>query len=406
MANTIPARLRSTDIGLFAIRAAQIEKTKPVIAYWCNFHIVNQIIGRGLHNSNDEIKNYTTSLVDKLEQFKREHSGDELVVDSVAASALVERFGLEVFARAEAAINANKVTKRRLYFSNYVKSGGALDPEIVGRVKFGKYHAVRILKAIKNGEDPNSTNPVPEEKELESIASREVQTFDGSVAEQPSRPRQSPIEEIPEESDHLKGRELAQQLSLDESLHRSRTSSLQWPPATPNSDVPSVLGDAPDSPVRTKDIDNPQPGDLELSSTSGTIGCSSSAPNLPGIPGASTFGGADALRYSNTLHPSPLPAASSSVGVPAPASLHSLSGASLNPPHPATLPSGPPPVVRAPVAYVAAAPSSQPSRSVDDESIALAQKHAHWALSALTFDDVDTAIKEFKNSLGHLGAAS
>jgi hypothetical protein len=29
---------------------------------------VNQIIGRGLHNSNDEIKNYTTSLVDKLEQ--------------------------------------------------------------------------------------------------------------------------------------------------------------------------------------------------------------------------------------------------------------------------------------------------------------------------------------------------
>jgi vacuolar protein sorting-associated protein VTA1 len=355
------------------------------------------------------------------------------VVDSVAASALVERFGLEVFARAEAAINANKVTKWALncplwllrflflwfdsrqtadtlqaaaLFLELCQIWGALDPEIVGRVKFGKYHAVRILKAIKNGEDPNSTNPVPEEKELESIASREVQTFDGSVAEQPSRPRQSPIEEIPEESDHLKGRELAQQLSLDESLHRSRTSSLQWPPATPNSDVPSVLGDAPDSPVRTKDIDNPQPGDLELSSTSGTIGCSSSAPNLPGIPGASTFGGADALRYSNTLHPSPLPAASSSVGVPAPASLHSLSGASLNPPHPATLPSGPPPVVRAPVAHVAAAPSSQPSRSVDDESIALAQKHAHWALSALTFDDVDTAIKEFKNSLGHLGAAS
>lgn len=49
--------------------------------------------------------------MDKLEQFKSEHSGDELVVDSVAASALVERFGLEVFGRAEAAMNANKATK-------------------------------------------------------------------------------------------------------------------------------------------------------------------------------------------------------------------------------------------------------------------------------------------------------
>jgi vacuolar protein sorting-associated protein VTA1 len=41
---------------------------------------------------------------------------------------------------------------------------------------------------------------------------------------------------------------------------------------------------------------------------------------------------------------------------------------------------------------------------VDDNSITLAQKHARWAVSALTFDDVDTAIKELKNSLRYLGA--
>ena len=35
MANTIPEGLRSADIGHFAIRAAQIEKVKPVVAYWC-----------------------------------------------------------------------------------------------------------------------------------------------------------------------------------------------------------------------------------------------------------------------------------------------------------------------------------------------------------------------------------
>jgi len=36
-----------------------------------NFHIVNQIIGRGLHTSDNEIELYTTKLVDKLEQVRR-----------------------------------------------------------------------------------------------------------------------------------------------------------------------------------------------------------------------------------------------------------------------------------------------------------------------------------------------
>lgn len=92
MANNIPASLRTADIGRFALRAAQIEKAKPVVAYWCewivyvpprweprtdrianaigNFHIVNQIIERGLHNSDDEVKLYTTDLVEKLEQVR------------------------------------------------------------------------------------------------------------------------------------------------------------------------------------------------------------------------------------------------------------------------------------------------------------------------------------------------
>lgn len=37
-----------------------------------NFWIVNQIIERGLHASDEEIKLYTTNLVDKLEQVRVE----------------------------------------------------------------------------------------------------------------------------------------------------------------------------------------------------------------------------------------------------------------------------------------------------------------------------------------------
>lgn len=41
MATTIPDSLKSADIGRFVTRAAQIERAKPVIAYWCwcySFH--------------------------------------------------------------------------------------------------------------------------------------------------------------------------------------------------------------------------------------------------------------------------------------------------------------------------------------------------------------------------------
>lgn len=42
---------------------------------------------------------------------------------------------------------------------------------------------------------------------------------------------------------------------------------------------------------------------------------------------------------------------------------------------------------------------------VDEESIMKAQKHARWAISALNFEDVPTAIRELKGALANLGAS-
>ena len=35
MAATVPNSLKSADITRFASRAAQVEKAKPAVAYWC-----------------------------------------------------------------------------------------------------------------------------------------------------------------------------------------------------------------------------------------------------------------------------------------------------------------------------------------------------------------------------------
>ena len=41
----------------------------------------------------------------------------------------------------------------------------------------------------------------------------------------------------------------------------------------------------------------------------------------------------------------------------------------------------------------------------DEEALLAAQKHAKWAVSALNFEDVDTAVKELRIALRALGAS-
>lgn len=70
MAAQIPASLKEADIARFALRATQLEAAKPVIAYWCNYWIVQQILAKGLHDKDQESLIYTTSIMDQLEKVR------------------------------------------------------------------------------------------------------------------------------------------------------------------------------------------------------------------------------------------------------------------------------------------------------------------------------------------------
>ncbi len=43
MAAAIPAPLKSADVARFAHRAGQLEKAKPVVAYYCELYIFMQL---------------------------------------------------------------------------------------------------------------------------------------------------------------------------------------------------------------------------------------------------------------------------------------------------------------------------------------------------------------------------
>lgn len=109
----------------------------------------------------------------------------------------------------------------------------SLEPEVTAKIKFAKYHALRIAKAIKAGEDPNLSNPVPEPPaELRtsplSATDPEVQMLDPPPnATRIQGPlRQPSVVEIPDESEHFPEK-LAQRSAPEYPSHPSRLPSHQ-----------------------------------------------------------------------------------------------------------------------------------------------------------------------------------
>lgn len=301
--------------------------------------------------------------------------------------------------------------------------------EIASKIKFAKYHAVRIVKAVKAGEDPNESNPPTEEQkqEVESggvpvIATTspdavEAELGNPSTGGEAKKGRQPSVEDAPDEFDRVQ-RGLAAQSSLDQSIHPSRSSSAA--PHRPDlSNVTSALNSALPSPPA---VDNMM--DLESSLRQRPSHLSqATVPDLPPAPsdfpqGSPASSMADfqsglgappdnfpSLNTLQSFPPMPGPVSPMS-GVqpqraPRPISPESHDDVMENPPVASIAPSvvQPKPVHQA--STYARGPGGQ---VVDEDSISQSQKHARWAVSALNFDDVDTAIKELKNALSLLGA--
>ena len=110
MASTLPEKLRQADLGRFAQRAAQLDGIKPVMAYWLQFYMVQQIVIHRLDRADDECRAYSLNLMEHLEQVKAAMPGDATLHDEAAAQAYCEQFALDIFSRAERAVRMNIAT--------------------------------------------------------------------------------------------------------------------------------------------------------------------------------------------------------------------------------------------------------------------------------------------------------
>ncbi|KAI4128653.1 MAG: hypothetical protein LQ347_004087 [Umbilicaria vellea] len=472
MAAPIPAALKTADISRFVQRAAQVEKAKPAVAYWCDYWAANQILSKGLHTSDGESAAYLTNLLDKLEQMKANNPSNDAIADDVAGQVYVEQFGLETFQRADNAVRANKASRQTAdtflaaaTFLDLSHIWGPLNPDIASKIKFAKYHALRIAKALKAGEDPNLSNPTPEPlEELGQLPpldpnDPEVRLLNGSGGADLMRsdPRQPFVEDVPDEHDRLQSR-LAQHSSMNQSLHPSRASSVPRSQAPYSNDShgapsPQELGeeDFYHTATSAADVSPLAPSPMDRGASDGgyfpripdgdrdmrSLNLPEAPPQDPSSPPVMDLPDASPLRPpSSWTQPTPrqpdLPPTASFQSFPpptvdqptAPSDPSHLYTSHPPPPQPFhSVPSVPAPIhnarppqqsyqqQQAPKAIPAAPPPSGPLRAdsqanytADEEAVLKAQKHARWAISALNFEDVNTAVKELRGALEALGA--
>lgn len=467
MAAAIPPALKAADIARFAQRAGQVEKAKPVVAYWCNYWIVEQILAKQLHKADADCMSYTMTLMDKLEQTKSDFSDNDAIIDDMAGQAYIEQFGQETFQRADNAMKANKASRQTAdtfqaaaTFLDLCQIWGPLDAEIASKIKFAKYHALRIAKAIKANVDPNLSNPTPEPEELPLDPNDpDVQMLDGlgDSTKHQGGSRQPSVVEIPDEHDRLQGH-MAGRSTYDESLHPSRAPSV--PPQSAQAYQPPHQQPAEDyyhsaAPPEVSPLD-PSNADRTMSDGGGYFpsvpDTDGRAPptNLPHAPPEDPNSPPVVLPNSPPLPPPNSSAAGTHPSQP-PSFLHSfpppnMDEPNISPPSLTTMPSyGPaPPSASAPrlpeqrpstphpapptpiqpfslpgaplrqahpSQQTAPTPVAPPPVSdganylTDEEAILKAQKHARWAISALNFEDANTAVKELRGALEALGAS-
>ncbi|PSK60660.1 Vacuolar protein sorting-associated protein VTA1 [Elsinoe australis] len=412
MAAALPAKLKIPSITPFANRAAQLEKFRPIVSYWCNYQIVQQILGKNLHAIDDECRDFTMALMDKLEAAKNQSPPVDAIVDDIVAKAYMEQFALETFQKADTAIHTDNASKQTIdtfqAASTFLELlsiwTNPLDAETSSKIKYAKYHALRIAKALKAGEDPNASNPkddIPQVATPGGGAPGDEMQIDSLQSPTSSAAYQAPTVE-----------------SAPESMLPSQTASIpQAGPAIVPPPAPEPAKAEPDvSPIEPADATRSRHGSLGGGFFPAAPSSFTSEPTGPAVPTAQPD-----IPPANTQTAAPVvpPSAPPPQDMQSPQDFYTqnppqqpqtFSPPPAPVPHHSTLPSAsaPPPQPipqAAPVLQQPFQPTAAAAYRTDDESVAQAQKHAKWAISALNFEDVNTAVKELRIALQSLGAS-
>ncbi|KNE58200.1 hypothetical protein AMAG_05012 [Allomyces macrogynus ATCC 38327] len=349
--NLPPLPDEAKSIAPFIQRAREMAPRDPAIAYWCKMHAVRQALQ--LASTVPQIKPWLLAAMDALEAEKKSLAGNELITNETAAFAHIETFALKIFAAADREDRADRASIPFLAACNYFEVlsvfPSPLDDATLDKIKYAKWKATDIVKALRAGERPRPGPPVADE-DTQTPASAEgaappdlpsVPAFAGS----PQHPPSPPVT-------HTAAFQQYQQPPSPPVTHTSAFQQRQQPytPAQPPSHAgyPSYAQQQP-------------PG----------------SPYQHAPPAAPS-----PYQHAPPAAPSPYQAAPSS----------------------SAWPSAPPAPAPAPVPAQTTGGSAPGGYALayDPAVLSRAQKHARYVISALEYDDVATAVDHLRQALAAL----
>ncbi|KAG0170456.1 hypothetical protein DFQ28_002078 [Apophysomyces sp. BC1034] len=353
---SIPEDLRY--ITPYIQRGQELSDRDPVVAYYAHYYAVKLAISRG--PSNKDTSGYLGQLLDSLEQRKSALLGNEAITDDITGYAHVENFALKVFFNADNEDRAGKSSKKTAknflaasIFLELLKTFGELDPEasdqvVEEKIKYSKWKATDIMKALREGRTPTAGPPggddqaeISETQQQEhpstSVTPEVVFQQTPSIAEFPSPPS-----------------------NFTAPLPPASNLSQQEQPHIPSPHVSPVV--------------QHQPSDV-----------------LPQPP-----------TVSPPFHHSSAPAEAPGGTTQAPPTYHTPNNNGKE----NVIRSAPAPSyqqTQIPAATITPQPDPSKACIPDPATLASAQKKAKWAISALNYDDVPTARLQLLDALNDLG---
>ncbi|KAF9215781.1 hypothetical protein BGZ59_000370 [Podila verticillata] len=410
-AANVPEGLK--NITPFLQRAAQLQERDPVVSYYANYYAAKLAITKASKDN----RAFIDELLNVLEKQRKDIGDNEAISNDLVGYAHIENFAIKIFSKADdedhEGQSSQKTAKNFVAAANFLellKVFGDIDAEIEEKIKYAKWRAADIIKAIRDGRLPT---PPP-----------------GG-----NKPKQSPAESSTGEF-----QDNANVLSPTFEASAHITAATTFPPAQPSatgavSTFPTI-SNFPSPPLGSTNINMgaggnnwsapQQPPPSNMAPQNNDQNQSQNFYNPAGSPPPSTFSPSISAASTSNINngllgsgylppstPSTVPSNFTPNPMAPPPSQPSTYGYNTNNYQPQT------PVVPSPTPSQSYAQSSysQPSAPYQQQQqpaynpvpIVLdpavntqVQKHCKWTVSALTYDDIPTAIDNLEKALALL----
>lgn len=154
-------------------RSTELKDRDPVVAYYCTLYALKQ--GIALRTKSKDSNSFLGDVMDQLEGLKKSLINNEAISNEVVGSAHVEAFALKVFLNADNEDRSGSASKKTAktflaasIFLDVLNVFGEIESEIQEKIRYSKWKASDIMKAIKEGRTPTPGAPGEEIKSPEA----------------------------------------------------------------------------------------------------------------------------------------------------------------------------------------------------------------------------------------------